>query len=147
MNYRPFNAEERRALAALRTLGLNQAEIARELGRQRSTVGRELQAGSALRGLGGFFRRGRDGTAVHPAARAFLGLDPALLEKGLVVAVRRAAGEEQGEGEEGEWFHQLVLSTAMKASCGMFTRPMDFMRFFPSFCFSKSLRFRLMSPP
>ena len=47
MNYRQLNAEERSVLAALRTLGLNQAEIARELGRHRSTVGRELKRNSA----------------------------------------------------------------------------------------------------
>ena len=43
MNYRQLNAEERSVLAALRTVGLNQAQIARELGRHRSTVGRELK--------------------------------------------------------------------------------------------------------
>ena len=47
MNYRQFNAEEGRALAALRTLGLNKAEIARALGRPRSTAGRELKRHSA----------------------------------------------------------------------------------------------------
>ena len=45
----------------------------------------------------------------------------------------------------------LLLSptfrTARKASCGISTRPMRFMRFLPSFCFSSSLRLRLMSPP
>jgi len=40
-----------------------------------------------------------------------------------------------------------TLSRARKASCGMSTRPMRFMRFLPSFCFSSSLRFRVMSPP
>ena len=47
MNYSQLNAEERSALAALRTLGLNKAEIARELGRHRSTVGRELKRNCA----------------------------------------------------------------------------------------------------
>lgn len=47
MKYRQLNAEERSVLAALRTLGLNQAEIARELGRHRSTVGRELKRNCA----------------------------------------------------------------------------------------------------
>jgi hypothetical protein len=37
--------------------------------------------------------------------------------------------------------------TARKASCGISTRPMRFMRFLPSFCFSRSLRLRVMSPP
>ena len=35
----------------------------------------------------------------------------------------------------------------MKASWGTSTRPMFFIFFLPSFCFSSSLRFRLMSPP
>lgn len=47
MNYRQLNAEERSVLAALRTLGLSNAEIARQLGRHRSTVGRELQRNAA----------------------------------------------------------------------------------------------------
>ncbi len=38
-------------------------------------------------------------------------------------------------------------SAAMKASWGTSTRPTIFMRFLPSFCFSRSLRFRVMSPP
>src|SRR3954463_11868270 len=40
-----------------------------------------------------------------------------------------------------------VLSTSMKASWGMLTLPKAFMRFLPSFCFSRSLRLRVMSPP
>ena len=40
-----------------------------------------------------------------------------------------------------------VFSTARKASCGISTEPTCFIRFLPSFCFSRSLRFRLMSPP
>jgi IS30 family transposase len=47
MKYRQLNGEERSVLAALRTLGLSRAEIARQLGRHRSTVGRELQRNSA----------------------------------------------------------------------------------------------------
>ena len=47
MKYRQLNAEERSALAALRSLGLNKAEIARQLGRHRSTVGRELKRTAA----------------------------------------------------------------------------------------------------
>jgi hypothetical protein len=38
-------------------------------------------------------------------------------------------------------------SAEMNASWGISTRPIDFMRFLPSFCFSSSLRFRVMSPP
>ena len=47
MKYRQLNAEERSALAALRRVGLSNAEIARELGRHRSTVGRELARNAA----------------------------------------------------------------------------------------------------
>src|SRR5204862_5540692 len=42
--------------------------------------------------------------------------------------------------------HQL-LSTVRNASWGTSTRPTCFMRFLPSFCFSSSLRLRVMSPP
>src|SRR5882724_2303446 len=40
-----------------------------------------------------------------------------------------------------------TFSTARKASCGMSTWPTRFMRRLPSFCFSRSLRLREMSPP
>jgi IS30 family transposase len=43
MNYSQLNAAERSVLAALRSLGLSPAEIARRLGRHRSTIGRELR--------------------------------------------------------------------------------------------------------
>ena len=35
----------------------------------------------------------------------------------------------------------------MNADCGISTAPTTFIRFLPSFCFSSSLRLRLMSPP
>ena len=47
MKYRQLDGEERSALAALRTVGLKPAEIARELGRHRSTVWRELKRNAA----------------------------------------------------------------------------------------------------
>ncbi len=40
-----------------------------------------------------------------------------------------------------------VLSAAIKADCGISTLPMARMRFLPSFCFSRSLRLRVASPP
>jgi IS30 family transposase len=46
MNYRQLTPEERYMLAALRRQGLNQSQIARSLGRHRSTVCREVQRNS-----------------------------------------------------------------------------------------------------
>ena len=40
-----------------------------------------------------------------------------------------------------------ICSTARNASCGISTEPTCFMRFLPAFCFSRSLRLRLRSPP
>src|SRR5690242_14864981 len=40
-----------------------------------------------------------------------------------------------------------TLSRARNASWGISTLPTCFIRFLPSFCFSSSLRFRVMSPP
>jgi hypothetical protein len=42
---------------------------------------------------------------------------------------------------------QSTFKIARNASCGISTLPTIFMRFFPSFCFSSSLRFLEMSPP
>ena len=39
------------------------------------------------------------------------------------------------------------LRAEMKTSPGTSTRPIDFIFFLPSFCFSSSLRLRVMSPP
>ena len=47
MTYHQITSEERYILATLRKQGFNQAKIARELGRHRSTIGRELKRNSA----------------------------------------------------------------------------------------------------
>jgi IS30 family transposase len=47
MTYRQITSEERYILATLRTQGLNQSEIARELSRHRSTICSELRRNSA----------------------------------------------------------------------------------------------------
>ena len=44
-------------------------------------------------------------------------------------------------------FSESRLSTARNASCGTSTPATCFIRFFPFFCFSRSFRFRVMSPP
>src|SRR5437868_8050483 len=54
MSYRQLTPEERYMLAALRRQGLNQAEIARSLGRHRSTVCREVRRNSCR--LDGHYR-------------------------------------------------------------------------------------------
>ena len=46
MSYHQLTPEERYMLAAFRRQGLNQSQIARELGRHRSTVGREVRRNS-----------------------------------------------------------------------------------------------------
>ncbi len=43
--------------------------------------------------------------------------------------------------------YSSTFKMAMNASCGTSTLPMAFMRFLPAFCFSSSLRLRVMSPP
>jgi hypothetical protein len=40
-----------------------------------------------------------------------------------------------------------ILSAARKASCGISILPIERIRFLPAFCFSKSLRLRVTSPP
>jgi hypothetical protein len=45
------------------------------------------------------------------------------------------------------WSQLSTFSAAMKASCGMSTLPNCRIFFLPSFCFSSSLRLRVMSPP
>ncbi len=47
MSYKQLNGEERSALAALRTAGMGKAEIGRQLGRHRRTMGRELRRNAA----------------------------------------------------------------------------------------------------
>ena len=43
--------------------------------------------------------------------------------------------------------YSSTFRIAMNASWGTSTLPMAFMRFLPAFCFSSSLRLRVMSPP
>ena len=54
------------------------------------------------------------------------------------------AGQDDG-GDGG--YQSSTCNIAKKASWGTSTDPICFMRFLPAFCFSRSLRLRLMSPP
>ena len=78
MKYRQLNGEERSVLAALRRVGLKPAEIARELGRHRSTVSRELKRNAAP--YDGWYRARRAQQRAHARryrsrATASLGAD------------------------------------------------------------------------
>ncbi len=78
--------------------------------------------------------------ATRPDGRAQVGSPP-------------SSGTGMPEGSAGTYFFFSLgaaaseESAAMNASFGTSTEPMFFMRFLPSFCFSSSLRLRLMSPP
>ena len=45
------------------------------------------------------------------------------------------------------YYFSSTSKIARKASCGISTLPTCFIRFLPAFCFSSSLRLRVMSPP
>jgi MFS family permease len=62
----------------------------------------------------------------------------------LVAAMIVLAGRSRVSGGESQL---STFSAAMKASCGMSTLPNCRIFFLPSFCFSRSLRLRVMSPP
>ncbi len=77
------------------------------------------------------------------------GLDLSVHELPWNAALRESGSRKQGykNGREKQLHLLSDFSTAMNASCGISTLPIDFMRFLPSFCFSRSLRLRVMSPP
>ena len=60
---------------------------------------------------------------------------------------RPGAAQPSTVSADGSRPHSSSLRAEMKASCGTSTRPIDFIRFLPSFCLSRSLFFRVMSPP
>ena len=112
--------------------------------------------------------------AFHPAQlRGGVGVEVAVAAAGLAerdvhvhaeVAVLRAGGDRVrqqavircriGDRQSAShrryffsFFSVSPVSAATNASCGTSTRPTIFIRFLPSFCFSSSLRLRVMSPP
>ena len=82
--------------------------------------------------------RGGNGTASADDVSAF---SIRLPETRRVRGKRSAARRSRGSA------HFSFLRILMKASCGMETFPISFIRFLPSFCLSSSLRLRVMSPP
>ena len=122
---------------------------------------RAVQLGEVEVGLAGPLHAGVDGGAVprelvavledvlvEPVVPALVvvlaeGLEPGGVEARVrSLEVRRSAAGHQRSLSPGS-----SSSTARKASCGTSTTPSCFIRFLPSFCFSSSLRLRLMSPP
>ena len=66
---------------------------------------------------------------------------------GRKVTVQAFMAAERDVDVQAQRHSSSTLRTAMKASCGISTVPNCFMRFLPSFCFSRSLRLREISPP
>ena len=63
------------------------------------------------------------------------------------VGSRPGAGREILDRSRHRFAPSPRLRTARNASCGTSTAPTCFIRLLPAFCFSSSLRFRVMSPP
>ena len=63
------------------------------------------------------------------------------------VAARSGRPSNLGNRPVGGRYSSPIRSAAMNASCGMLTEPYSRILFLPSFCLSRSLRFREMSPP
>jgi hypothetical protein len=86
-----------------------------------------------------------DGMAVAGLVLGYLGIGIWTL---IIIVL---ATRPQGLPRAGSYFGResvcVLESAATKASWGTSTRPMVFIRFLPSFCFSSSLRLRVMSPP
>src|SRR5690606_7696540 len=65
--------------------------------------------------------------------------------KHLCTILRRARGLRERRPSIG--YFLSACNTARNASCGISTEPICFMRRLPAFCFSRSLRLRVTSPP
>ena len=81
------------------------------------------------------------------AAATRCGLNSQLSTPQMTPVSDRGRDQDEGEIENHAYFSLPTCSTARNASCGISTEPTCFMRFLPSFCFSRSLRLRVMSPP
>lgn len=82
------------------------------------------------------------------SSRQFCAFCPVSTAEDEFPVTKNTEGQEFGTAFAGQfWLSSPTRKTARKASCGMSTLPIRFMRFLPSFCFSSSLRLREMSPP
>ena len=94
-------------------------------------------------GLSGI-RRGRNFPTEGRHVACHIAVKATVRRKIAVQAFMAAKGDVNVDAEH---YDSSTLRTAMKASCGISTVPNCFIRFLPSFCFSRSLRLREMSPP
>ena len=85
-----------------------------------------------------------DGMAIAGLVLGYLGIGIWTLIIIALAAAPQSVIPSSYFGRESVW---VVESAATKASWGTSTRPIVFIRFLPSFCFSSSLRLRVMSPP
>ena len=83
------------------------------------------------------------------AARSLVaaGVHPSRISEARRDAVQSARGPDIVTWARRPPAQSVSRSAATKASWGTSTRPIDFIFFLPSFCFSSSLRLRLISPP
>ena len=103
-----------------------------------------------------FVERPRDASARRGGGQlGGVGIGPDLIERELGRCYNRQSDSEHGSRNHAPHNRSpfpiprchSTWSTARNASCGISTVPTCFIRFFPSFCFSRSLRLRVTSPP
>ena len=152
-----LHREVRLALGALGELPAAVAAVVEPGARDHLRIGDVRPAGAghhAVCGVGHPRHRSHEQRISRKALSQGLVL-VAARERGDVAAqtdARAKAGQDVGGarlylGQALPHYSSSTLRTARNASWGTSTLPICFMRFLPSFCFSRSLRLREMSPP